>query len=63
MKWIEAGVGKPAIYDKVPSDTNHSPYGIESDSTLSVQKATDLGFDFKAASQWFPKLISEFVAL
>jgi nucleoside-diphosphate-sugar epimerase len=40
-------------------EENHSPYGIQNDSTLSTKKATKFGFEFSKTADWFEDLIEE----
>lgn len=59
IKSIEKCVGRNAVFASTLNTDNKSPYGIESDSTLSVEKALSYGFKFLRASEWLPKLIQE----
>lgn len=59
MKWIEDATGKSARYDTGPSAENHSPFGISSDCFFSVKRASQLGYEFSRAHDWFPELIGD----
>lgn len=59
MRCIEENLRLKAVYANKPTADNHSPYGIVSDSFLSVSKAVAHGFTFPHATDWFPQLVAD----
>lgn len=59
MKSIEESLNKKTIYAKNPTEKNHSPFGIEEDWFMSVEKAESLGFKSSSLSEWLPELIKD----
>jgi nucleoside-diphosphate-sugar epimerase len=55
---IEQTVGKSAILTNEKSDSVHSPYGVESDWYMSIEKLKSAGVAPLEVSSWLPQLVS-----
>jgi nucleoside-diphosphate-sugar epimerase len=58
MKLIEQATHKKAILMKKESDSNHSPYGVDQDMTMNVERLLSRGYKITPLKTWLPELIA-----
>ena len=58
MQLIELKTGKPYVLASEPNSENHSPYGIEQNWTMSLEKMGHAGILLPELSSWLPDLIA-----
>lgn len=54
LGYIEKAAGRPAIYATAADEENTSPYGIEKDWWMNVEKLTAVGFSAGSIDAWLP---------
>lgn len=57
MAMIERKTGGKTVLAKKEEEGNHSPYGVDMDATMDVQRLISLGYKPKALKDWLPQLI------
>lgn len=59
MQMIERQTGKKPLTVNKETDSNHSPYGAETDISLSTERLFSLGMKTTPLNAWFPNLIAQ----
>lgn len=59
MGLIEEKTGKSCRRAGAPDSENQSPYGVEQDWTMSVEKMNAAGISLPKLSDWLPDLITK----
>jgi len=60
MRLIEEKTGKAYVRANEPNDENHSPYGVEQNWTMNMEKMGAAGISLPELSNWLPDLIASY---